>query len=428
MGTRLTRTELTWLLAQEARSAAHTLRRGVGLDASDSVPPPTLFEEGSGSVEGTLNRLDETVRMLASLHSASPPVRGRRGRIDLAALLWEVAPNARVQLTMGEGTLVLGDEGELRRMLQVLLGQAGDPASLQAAEVTLRREGAEIRLGVTLGPDKSPTFDMERAWLVRMAARYAGELHLDGNLQTLVLPAVDVNSERRELETLRRELTLARLQSEPPHRQSSIPGAPAPIALLTSIARAVGHAAKPPTRGSDSAGALSDVLSDLSYVETCRWDELPHACDVQRVVEQSVEATLPRANNRHVRVTIQELAAAQEVTNTSLLSCAIKLLLAHAITSSKAGDEVRVRTHLTDGGLELVVDDQGAPIHPEARKAVLSGDLGRLHSTEELLTKRAVLPLLLVSAVATHAGFTLRIFDAPDGGTRVVLSVVRGPM
>ena len=60
--------------------------------------------------------------MLASLNGHSA-VRGRRGKIDLAALLWEVAPEARVQIEMGEGTTVFGDESELKRMLFVLLGQ-----------------------------------------------------------------------------------------------------------------------------------------------------------------------------------------------------------------------------------------------------------------------------------------------------------------
>src|SRR5258707_1220175 len=82
------------------------------------APPPLIIEEETGAVEGTLNRLDEAVSMLASLHG-QPVYRGRRGKIDIAALLWEVAPEARVSLEMGEGTTVFGDESELRRMLHV---------------------------------------------------------------------------------------------------------------------------------------------------------------------------------------------------------------------------------------------------------------------------------------------------------------------
>ena len=105
MTDRLTKNELTWLLAQEARTAAQKLRRGVGMYYGDDLPAPTIMEEGSGGVESTLNRLDEAVSMLASLHGHPIP-RGRRGKIDLAALVWEVAPEARVQLDARLGVLI----------------------------------------------------------------------------------------------------------------------------------------------------------------------------------------------------------------------------------------------------------------------------------------------------------------------------------
>ena len=65
----------------------------MGGSLSDPPPPMTIIEEGSGGVESTLNKLDEAVSMLASLHG-HPQSRGRRGKIDLAALVWEVAPEA----------------------------------------------------------------------------------------------------------------------------------------------------------------------------------------------------------------------------------------------------------------------------------------------------------------------------------------------
>ena len=95
MTDRLTKNELTWLLAQEARTAAQKLRRGVGMYSGDDLPAPTMtiMEEGSGGVESTLNRLDEAVSMLASLHGHPVP-RGRRGKIDLTVgygiVLWHI--------------------------------------------------------------------------------------------------------------------------------------------------------------------------------------------------------------------------------------------------------------------------------------------------------------------------------------------------
>src|SRR6185295_15176962 len=78
---------------------------------------------------------------------------------------------------------------------------------------TIRREGDEIRVGVNLGPDTPATFEAERVWLARMALRYGGRLELDGSMQTLIL-AADVDTHRRELEGLRKELAAAQAQGE----------------------------------------------------------------------------------------------------------------------------------------------------------------------------------------------------------------------
>src|SRR5689334_22342855 len=81
---RLTRQELSWLLTQEARSAAEKLRKGVAILSTPEVraltsPPPP-------SVEPELDALDDAMKMLANLQSGPAAARGRRGRIDLATL------------------------------------------------------------------------------------------------------------------------------------------------------------------------------------------------------------------------------------------------------------------------------------------------------------------------------------------------------
>ena len=95
MTDRLTRTELSWLLMQEARHAAKKLRSGVGLVATgvgepeirDLAPP----SEDTGGVEATLDGLDAAMSTLSSLYGQPAQPRGKRGRIDIAALVWEVA-------------------------------------------------------------------------------------------------------------------------------------------------------------------------------------------------------------------------------------------------------------------------------------------------------------------------------------------------
>ena len=147
--------------------------------------------------------------MLSSLHNKPVGIRGRRGRIDLASLLWELAPEARVSLEPGSGTEVFGDESELRRMLNVLVG----PGSRGGSSINVRREGDEVQVAVTLGPDSSATSESERAWLSRMAIRYGGRYELVGGGELLALPAEGV-ADRDEKEALRKELDEARRQGE----------------------------------------------------------------------------------------------------------------------------------------------------------------------------------------------------------------------
>ncbi|WP_394821056.1 sensor histidine kinase [Pendulispora albinea] len=213
---RLTRQELGWLLTQEAVGAAERLRVGVQV-LKTNVPPPMADPGAPGSssshepatLDATLNALDDAMKMLSSLHARPMGVRGRRGRIDLAALIWEVAPDARVSIEPGSGTEVFADEGEIRRMLHVLVGQGTGAGSA----ITIRREEDDVRVAVVLGPDSSVTADTERAWMSRMAIRYGGRYELEGGAEVLSLPADGV-SERNEREALRKELDEARKQGE----------------------------------------------------------------------------------------------------------------------------------------------------------------------------------------------------------------------
>ena len=99
-------TELAWLLAQEARSAARKLRQGVGIPPSGEDVHVTHVEEGSGGVESTLNRLDEAElrRMLQVLIGQSGPPSSSKGGPDKTreALSEAVFDLARGVRSLGE--------------------------------------------------------------------------------------------------------------------------------------------------------------------------------------------------------------------------------------------------------------------------------------------------------------------------------------
>jgi len=225
---RLTRQELSWLLTQEARGAAERLRKGVQILTKPPPPPPTpksdrapaserpvtlssTGEENEG-LESTLDMLDGAMSRLAQIYGPATQ-RARKGRVDLAALLWEIAPDAKVQLEPGAGTEVFADESELRRMLHVLLGAITQAGVGGAQVVSLKREGDDVKLSVALGPDTAPISPAERGWLARMAIRYGGRYELDGASECLIFPALEAE-QRAEVQTLRKELEAAKAQGE----------------------------------------------------------------------------------------------------------------------------------------------------------------------------------------------------------------------
>jgi signal transduction histidine kinase len=466
---RLTKNELTWLLAQEARTAAQKLRRGVGMFTGDEITPPpapTILEEGSGGVESTLNRLDEAVSMLANLHG-HPAVRGRRGKIDLAALVWEVAPEARVQIEMGEGTTVFGDESELRRMLHVLLGQAGEARSATGSPgVTIRREGDEIRVGVNLGPDMAATTGVERGWLGRMATRYGGRLELDGSMQTLVL-AADVDLQRREVETLKKELAAAQAQGEAYARelaavfsrgdtlsglisplagatQSSIPprpsrmpqssadGLPVLVAavralgadlrgILSAIGRDIAPLRDRPGEVGDIAASVgrhvtgaSEVVADLARLGACPIGELARPVDVAELLRDVVQAELVRAQRHGVGITLKAPESVEHLIEAAAFTVMLEILLDHAIDASPSGTEVAVELVEAPGGLAIAFDDAGPALPASARGSVLSRDFDVLAAG-----RPQGLALIAASTIASHIRLVLEVEEAPRGGTRV---------
>ncbi|HRI68709.1 MAG TPA: sensor histidine kinase [Polyangium sp.] len=456
---RLTRNELTWLLAQEARTAAQKLRQGVIIQPGppESVRAPE-DENHSAVVETSLNKLDEAVDLLASLHGHSSSHRGRRGKVDITALLWELAPEARVQIEMGEGTTVFGDESELRRMLLLLISQTGDPGKGQGtAEVSIRREKDEVRVSAHLGPDQSATFETERSWLSRMAIKYGGHLELDGSMQTLILPA-DVDRQRQELENLKRELAAAQQQGEEYARElaamfASTSGKPTaaspsiePISsdglvslvagtrVLSSEIRGIFSAITrdllPLRDRKDEVGevissamrhvtAASEVMADLTRIGSCPIGELPRHSDIADALREVVRDDMGRAARHDVRVNVVAPQNAYEVVPIGALAVLMHALLGYAVNASPPGSEVVVTlSDAEEGQWTLTFDDAGHAVPVAARRGALSRDF------EALATGRTMgVTLVAAMSIAANIRMPLEIDDAPTGGARMRLSI-----
>ena len=449
---RLTRQELGWLLTQEATGAAERLRLGVQILKSN--PPPAEQGQGAAGLDATLEALDDTMKMLSTLHNRPVRTAGRRGRVDLAALLWEVAPEARASIEPGGGTEVFGDEAELRRMLQLLVEHGSGTES----QVSIKREEDMVRVGVVLGPDSTATAEAERAWLARMAIRYGGKLDLEGGQEIVSLPA---DAERADREALQRELDEARKQGEAYARELAAaftsteenvsPSTfPPPLAgtdvgdrvavlvrisggvaaelrsLLTPALREIGALAR---ENDDRFATIrrelaqaQDLAHGLAMIGEIDVQELPGPVSVGELVAREVGAFSARAARAGVTLKVSDATQgnAHARAATRAITALVDELLSQAIAASPRGSEVTLTVTDQERGPRLEVDDAGPPLPATARRAFVGlelepGTYGRPTS----------LPLYVAAALASWQGATFEIDDAPTGGLRVRVTFSR---
>jgi len=460
---RLTRQELSWLLTQEAQNAAERLRVGVKVLRTQAPPPIDIVppDNPAHHVDASLDALDDVMRMLSSLNQRQTPAgreaAPRRGRIDLAALIVEVAPDARVSIEPGSGTEVYGDEADFRRMLQVLVGHGTG----EGCSITVRRDGDDVRVATMLGPDSSPTAETERAWLSRMALRYGGRHELDGGAEMLVLPA-EVDADRNEREALRRELDEARKQGEVYARElaavfergeevSTVSTAPPPpgaapgerFATITKVCAGIASELKA------TLGPLAKELASLrrhevtdEQLDTLR-RRVAHAQELTASlrtvgsvppVELATEVDLVEVariaardgatfGERHeVKVTVKAAEGARHYVRVGAkaVNALARELVAHAVAASPNGGTVEISVvggGAGEGGPRLVFDDAGSALPASGRRAFLA-----LETHAGAYGRPSGMPIFMAAELAACIGARLELSDAPLGGLRVAVS------
>jgi two-component system, OmpR family, sensor kinase len=443
---RLTRQELSWLLAQEARGAAKALREGV---TQLKQPLPGIeIRQGDGSVETTLDTLDDAINRLSELQSG-PSARARRGRIDLAALLVQLAPNARIVMEPGAGTEVFGEEAELSRMLLLLVGQThGNPAEAAvsaAPEVHIRRQDQWVRISVALGPDTAASAELERRWLSRMATRYGGRLELEGGMQSVLLPA-DGASDQREVVELRKELEQAQQLGQAYARElaavfatgdlpvdrdqapdSDVAAARFDLLVSTCAAlfRMFGGWLEGMRGDMNAAGQqltytpslaqpvvqrLSqgfELLGELCRVAECPRQEAPTTVNVADLARDVLNGAEARAARHGVRLSADLPATAEAQARPHTLTLMLRSLMDQAIAATPRGSEVALRLTAVEGGLELRVHDGGPAVPENARADLLAH---RLDPTS--VGRPAGLALFVAATAAAYLGAPLAFGEA----------------
>ncbi|MBX3191173.1 MAG: sensor histidine kinase [Labilithrix sp.] len=447
---RLTRQELSWLLTQEAQNAAERLRVGVQvLRTSPPVGEVTVIEDPAHHVDASLDALDDVMKMLSNLNqrqsSSGLAVAPRRGRIDLAALINEVAPDARMSIEPGSGAEVYGDEADFRRMLQVLIGHG----SGEGSSVTVRRDGDDVRVSTVLGPDSSPTAGTERAWLSRMAVRYGGRHELDGATEVLVLPAEEAAA-RDEREALRRELDEARKQGEVYARELAAmfdrgeevatvstvpppPGAPqaerfATItkvcagvaselrATLGPLAREVGGMRRHEVTDEQldtvrrRVRHAQELVAGLVSVGGLSPGELATEVDLADVAKATARDGNRFGERSEVTVVVKIAPGSRAYVRcgAKAVTALARELVAHAVAASPRGGIVEIAVTADAEGARLIVDDAGSPLPASGRRAFLA-----LETHAGAYARPSGLPIFMAAELAACVGARLELSDAP---------------
>jgi hypothetical protein len=373
-------------LAREAKGAAKSLQSDFSelLSGNDDEDRPSsnllLGDPGVGLLNEPVrdSSPDDFGRVV--IQSDRPPddfdvpprPRARRGRLDLAALLYELAPNCRLAMEPGAGTEVFGNEAELQRAVQLMLLQnpaAGDSSA--QSEVEIRREADWIRLSVELGPDVGVSSDAERRWLHRVAIKHGGRFELRGSTQCLLLPA-DAST-HAEVEALQRELEQAQMLGESYARElasvfadgvlaNAVPAAADPTAAsLRLLSRALLPAlnqAQQDLRAASPAAqsliALGDLLIQLTQLEATEADPV-ETFDATALLESAGSPLAVRAARRGVGITLEAAPPFSLTTTRRRLELLIRCVLESALEKSAPGEQVRASSRGSDTDWELCV-------------------------------------------------------------------------
>ena len=402
------------------------------------------------AVETTLDALDDAITMLSDLNTATRGAKARRGRIDLAALLMDLAPNTRIAIEPGAGTEVFGDEQDLRRMLNLLVTQAGSAQS-GAAEVNIRRQAEWVKISVELGPDAGAQ-ELERRWLSRMATRHGGWVELEGGTQAIFLPA-DGASDQREVVELRKELEQAQqlgeayarelatvltagdIRTEPPppvaprggsQRFETLQAAALGLTRMfktlveglradaSSAVKELGETSPLTQSLQRRAAAAAEISLDLAIAADCPFDEPKTDVDVAELVRTAVDEAEPRAARHGVSIEVKGPAELRIASRSKTLLALLRALLYQGISATPRDGVITLSAYAVETGILLSAQDGGPSVTEAHRAEVL-----RNRTDPSAFGRPSGVALLIAEAAAESLGGVLELRDGPDGQAEV---------
>ncbi|HEX8915356.1 MAG TPA: ATP-binding protein, partial [Humisphaera sp.] len=119
-------------------------------------------------------------------------------------------------------------------------------------------------------------------------------------------------------------------------------------------------------RNAKTQARLIEDLLDVSRIVSGKVLLDPQQVQVDQAVEAAIDAVLPAAANKRVRINTDiEPYAGPVLGDPNRIQQVAANLLGNAIKFSRDGGEVRVRVAVDDGRVDLTVQDDGAGIEPE---------------------------------------------------------------
>jgi signal transduction histidine kinase len=172
------------------------------------------------------------------------------------------------------------------------------------------------------------------------------------------------------------------------------------------------------------ARRLGDLVENIllfSHIDAARVRLEPERADLGELVEEAVEAYVPIAASRRMRIVADAPSRIYAVVDPRALRQVVVNLLDNALKYGPAGQTVSVEVEREGTSARIVVCDQGPGVAPVDR-ARLWRPFVRLGDAGGSAGGSGIGLSVVRSLVAQHGG-TVAVDDAPGGGARFVVAL-----
>jgi len=199
-----------------------------------------------------------------------------------------------------------------------------------------------------------------------------------------------------------------------------------PIAAVSLLAEALGHAADEPTqvrrfadRLTTEAGRLARLTQEIIELSRLQAQDAlrqPELLSIDDIVGAGIDQNRVAAESDQIVIAVGKKSRARVHGDERLLVMAVHNLVANAVHYSAAGSRVGVGVRVTDGVVEITVTDQGVGI-PEADLDRIFERFFRVDQSRARNTGGTGLGLSIVKHVVQIHGGDIRVWSQPGSGS-----------